>query len=220
MRTYTKAEEDYLKYIYDHDLHAPNTVKIADIAKFFSFTEQSVNQMVRQLEDKGLLTFIPYKYITLTSKGAHVALTLIRAHRLWETFLITHLGYTWDNVHTLSETFEHHGDEDYLERLERYLQFPHVCPHGNPIPTKDLTLTIIPYVSLHTLQVGQTLTIQQVNDEPMLLAFLTTHHITLQSQITLIERDVFNDLLHLTSNQKTFTLSIKHAESIRGQLKQ
>jgi DtxR family Mn-dependent transcriptional regulator len=217
---YTKAEEDYLKYIYDHDLHAPKTVKIGDIAKFFSFTEQSVNQMVKQLEEKGLLTFIPYKYITLTLKGIDVALTLIRAHRLWETFLTQHLGYSWDEVHHVSETLEHQVDPTLINRLDSYLNQPQTCPHGNPIPSKDLKVTPTSFVSLHTLQVGHTLVIRQVNDEPTLLAYLSLNHLQLGSEITLTKHDPFNDLLILSSKRGTMTLSSKNAESIRGDLKQ
>jgi DtxR family Mn-dependent transcriptional regulator len=176
--------------------------------------------MVKQLEDKGLLTFIPYKYITLTTKGTDVALTLIRAHRLWETFLTKHLGYTWDEVHHVSETLEHQVDPTLINRLDSFLNEPETCPHGNPIPSKALIVKSIRYVSLHTLKEGQTLIIRQVNDEPTLLAYLTHHHIHLQSDIQLLKHDLFNDLMIFRSKNGTLTLSSKNAESIRGDLKQ
>ena len=214
----SKAEEDYVKFIYEHSLRAPFIVKISDIAKAFSFTEQSVNQMVKQLEEKALLTFIPYKSITLTVEGTKAALLMIRAHRVWETFLTTQLNYPWDQVHAVCEQLEHQGDALLIDRLDTFLNHPSTCPHGNPIPTSDLTVQTLDYQRLDELTTEQTFVIRQVSDHPILLSFLSQYGIQLGSHLTLVNKDTFNELLELKHQDQVFKLSMKNATYIFGTL--
>ena len=215
----SKAEEDYVKFIYEHSLRTPHIVKTSDIAKAFSFTEQSVNQMVKQLEEKGYLTFIPYKSITLTPEGNKAALMMIRAHRVWETFLTNQLHYPWDKVHEVCEQLEHQGDEVLIDRLHQFLNKPSTCPHGNPIPSSDLKVEHINYQRLDELNGNQSLIIRQVSDHPQLLSFLSQYEIQLGSELTLIQQDSFNELLELKHQQYIFKLSLKNATYIFGEIK-
>lgn len=215
----SKAEEDYVKFIYEHSLRAPHIVKTSDIAKAFAFTEQSVNQMVKQLEEKGYLTFIPYKSITLTSEGNRAALMMIRAHRVWETFLTTQLHYPWDKVHEVCEQLEHQRDEVLIDRLHQFLNKPSICPHGNPIPSSDLTVEHVDHQRLDELTPNQSLIVRQVSDHPLLLSFLSQYEIQLGSALTLIHTDSFNELLELKHKTFVFKLSLKNATYIFGEIK-
>ena len=63
-----------------------------------------------------------------------LALSLVRKHRLWETFLVDRLGFGWEQVHDIAEQLEHVDSVELVERLDAYLGHPQTDPHGDPIP--------------------------------------------------------------------------------------
>ncbi|MBK8450137.1 MAG: hypothetical protein IPL42_09025 [Saprospiraceae bacterium] len=70
----------------------------------------------------------------ITETGIYRANQLIRAHRLWETFLVEELGLNEDQIHNDAEDIEHHLSEEDLHRLDEQLGYPEIDPHGSPIP--------------------------------------------------------------------------------------
>lgn len=76
--------------------------------------------------------------LRLTDAGKEVGLRLIKAHRLWETYLVQEMGLNPDQIHDHAEDFEHLIlDEALLEEVDRKLGFPEVDPHGSPIPGRE-----------------------------------------------------------------------------------
>ena len=78
-----------------------------------------------------------YRGAQLSEKGRGMALSIIRRHRLWEVFLYQVLGFRGDKVHELAEEMEHLRDEELIDRLDRFLDYPRYDPHGASIPTAD-----------------------------------------------------------------------------------
>ena len=72
--------------------------------------------------------------IQLTEIGKQKANQLVRAHRLWETFLVEELGLKPDQIHEEAERFEHHLSEEEINEVDRTLGYPETDPHGSPIP--------------------------------------------------------------------------------------
>lgn len=72
--------------------------------------------------------------VKLTQLGEAAATRLVRAHRLWETYQVTKLGMDADQIHDEADFLEHHLSDEFLEELERDLDFPDTDPHGSPIP--------------------------------------------------------------------------------------
>jgi manganese/zinc/iron transport system permease protein len=70
----------------------------------------------------------------LTPDGRHIAVNLVRAHRLWEQYLINQAGVAADRIHDHAEQFEHVADRQIRDELERETEFPTSDPHGSPIP--------------------------------------------------------------------------------------
>jgi DtxR family Mn-dependent transcriptional regulator len=191
-------------------------MKASSIAKFFGYTEQSVHEMIKRLQAKKLLEFIPYKPIYLTAKGRNLALTMIRSHRIWEVFLYEKLGYRWDEVHALSEVLEHTNQADVIERLFRLLNEPKHCPHGNPIPTIGQEHVMDALISLDYAVVGQSFVVRRVEDAPELLKFLTSIHIQLGTTLVIQHIDTFNELITMRVNQVSFSISFKNASKVFG----
>jgi len=214
----TKAEEDYIKYIYEASIERQKDVKSIDIAHYFSYTEQSVNQMIKQLSQKGYLTFIPYRSITLTELGIKQALKMIRAHRVWEVFLEKKLNYPWEKVHDLSEVLEHNASEEFVDKLFLFLDSPLYCPHGNPIPPYQREKAIGEAIDLTQVEAPCTFLIERVNDYPELLSLLSTFQIGLQSTIKILKKDELNEFITISFDHRVYDMSFKYARMIFGSI--
>ncbi|MFZ1687685.1 MAG: metal-dependent transcriptional regulator, partial [Flavobacteriales bacterium] len=123
----TRAEEDHLKAV--HRLLEDGIAGTNAIAERLSTKASSVTVMLQKLDEKGLLNYQPYKGVTLTRKGREQAVALVRKHRLWETFLVQHLGFGWDEVHEVAEQLEHIQSGQLVDKLDEFLGHPHFDPH-------------------------------------------------------------------------------------------
>ena len=94
----------------------------------------TVTGMLKTLSEANLATYTPYEGARLTGAGRRLALKVIRRHRLLELFLARTLEMTWDEVHEEAENMEHAASERLIDRIEAFLGFPTVDPHGDPIP--------------------------------------------------------------------------------------
>lgn len=73
---------------------------------------------------------------TLTIKGQENAESLVRAHRLWETYLVNKTGLEEGQIHPDAERLEHLLPEAMVDEVDEALGFPQNDPHGSPIPQK------------------------------------------------------------------------------------
>lgn len=207
-----KAEEDYIKYIYETSLQQ-DQVTIKDVALKFNYTEQSVYEMIKKLQLKSLLTYIPYQGIQLTENGYHEAIRMIRAHRIWEVFLKEYLEYDWHEVHEEAEMLEHAGSEAMLEKLYQKLGKPEYCQHGNPIPT--FNNIIIPYedTPLFSMHEGQYFNITRVEDDKALLLFLKEKHISRLDTILVFKKydnHGLIEVLNINNDKVVMTEAMAH----------
>lgn len=133
----SSTAQDHLKVIWSalEWQGAPTTIK--GLADRFGTTAAAASGTVKRLVGQGLLIHEPYGPILLTPAGEHLALMMVRRHRLIETFLVEHLGYSWDEVHEEAETLEHAASDLMMERIDALLGHPVVDPHGDPIPTRS-----------------------------------------------------------------------------------
>ncbi len=134
------AVEDYAKAIYSLTSHGTDAASTNALAERLQLTPGSVSAMLRKLAEADLVEHVPYHGVRLTAAGERVALTVLRRHRLLELFLAEMLEVPWDRVHDEAEVLEHALSENLVERIARKLGDPTVDPHGDPIPTRELTL--------------------------------------------------------------------------------
>jgi DtxR family Mn-dependent transcriptional regulator len=133
----TSAEENYLKAIFSLAEQSGKGASTTAIAAHLRTKASSVTDMVKRLNEKGLVDHRPYYGVSLTDTGTQVATLIVRKHRLWETFLVNHLNYRWDEVHDLAEQLEHIDSVDLHDRLDKFMDHPKFDPHGDPIPDRD-----------------------------------------------------------------------------------
>lgn len=196
-----RSEEDYIKTIYELSInHENKIIKNTEIAENLGFTDQSVNEMVKKLSKKGYLEFIPYKGVILTNEGNKEAIRMIRAHRVWEVFLMTNLGYAWQEVHSQAELLEHAGNDDLIDRLYDYLDKPKYCGHGNPIPDQNGKIANVFKKALYLFNENETFTLKRVLDVKDLLIYLDDKNIHINQTFKIIEKNSFDDSIKLVGN--------------------
>jgi Fe2+ transport system protein FeoA/Mn-dependent DtxR family transcriptional regulator len=104
--------------------------------------------------------------VRLTEMGEARARELIRAHRLWEHYLVEREGMPLAAVHAEAHRREHETSSEDLERLDEELGHP----HGHVIPAPG---SPVPSSLAHSLQEegvpGSRLRIASLDDEPAAL---------------------------------------------------
>ncbi len=70
----------------------------------------------------------------VTDIGKNLGKKLLRAHRLWETYMTNKMGIPTDKVHESAEKMEHIAQADFWEKVDKALGHPEIDPHGSPIP--------------------------------------------------------------------------------------
>ena len=107
------------------------------LAERLGVSASTASESIRKLAEQGLVHHEKYGAVTLTDRGRHAALAVVRRHRLLETFLVSELGYGWDEVHDEAEILEHAVSDLMLDRIDAKLGHPTRDPHGDPIPAAD-----------------------------------------------------------------------------------
>src|SRR5689334_8692622 len=150
----SSAVEDYAKAIYALEQREGGAVSTNALAERMGVTAASASAMVKKLDGLGLVSHVPYRGVQLTESGTKVALEILRHHRLLELYLAETLGVPWDRVHDEAEVLEHVLSEELEALIAAKLGHPTHDPHGDPIPTVDLTLPEEPTESLSALEPG------------------------------------------------------------------
>lgn len=154
---------DYLKAIWEISRSGAASTK--EVANRLSVSSASVTNMFGRLQEMGLVRYERYRGASLTRRGLVEALRLVRRHRLIETFLLEHLGYSWQDVHEEAERLEHAVSDKFTERLAKLLGHPARDPHGDLIPAADGTFASERSKPLSEAEAGQCVHIIRVSDE-------------------------------------------------------
>jgi Mn-dependent DtxR family transcriptional regulator len=126
-------QEDIMKHVFR--LHQKGKLRLEKLLDLIDQAPRKLNRQVNNLITSGMITKHD-QYITLTTKGKDEANRLIRAHRLWETYLVDQLGLNEEQIHEEAEKYEHLLTEELLDEVDKTLGYPTQDPHGSPIPSK------------------------------------------------------------------------------------
>ena len=210
----SQSEEDYLKALYhlEMDFNAVSTNSIAD---FLDMKPSSVTDMLKKLAEKKFINYQKYKGTSLTKKGKLIALSIIRKHRLWETFLVEKLGFGWDQVHTIAEQLEHIKSDELIENLDNFLGNPKYDPHGDPIPSKDGNIEKMNQKLLVELKPSQKGIITGVKKgTASLLNYFDKEKVKLGDSIRVIEILEFDGTYIVEINERKSTFSEKICQNL------
>lgn len=210
----TRSAEDYLKAIYRLTT-AGEPAATSELATSLDLAPASVSGMLRRLDDQGLVVHVPYRGVTLSREGRRIALRILRRHRLIEAYLVAHLGYTWDTVHTEAERLEHAVSDTLVERMAQVLGDPLEDPHGDPIPGADGSLTELVYVPLSDLGVGETAEVRRVDtSDAERLRYLGAEGLTPGTRIQVSARAPFEGPVTVRVDRRDVVLGVELAAQV------
>ena len=177
------AVEDYVKVIYAHTEWQPDSITSGTLAARLGLAASSVTEMIKKLVAQGLVRHEPYGAIELTADGTALALRQVRRHRLIETWLAEHMGYSWDEVHDEAEVLEHTVSDRLLDAIDEQLGRPVRDPHGDPIPAADGTVSRPDATTLAVASGGGR--IVRISDrDPVLLRHLEAEGLVVDALVT------------------------------------
>ncbi len=130
----TEKAEMYLKAIRMVGLETP-PVTVTKVAEFLEVSLPSASEMLKRMEQHGLVQVHVAEGIVLTPAGQKEADRLVRRMRLAECLLHQVIGLPLEKVYDEACKWEHAVSAAVEERIARVLGNPTACPHGYPIPT-------------------------------------------------------------------------------------
>ncbi|POR05491.1 Mn-dependent transcriptional regulator [Alkalispirochaeta sphaeroplastigenens] len=200
----TSTVEQYIKTIYQQEEQAPGEiVPMKDLSSAMEVTPGTATTMVKHLAGLSLVSYVPRKGVVLTPEGRKLALTMVRRHRLIETFLEQVLGYDWAEVHDDAEDLEHAVSDRFVERIDSYLGYPATDPHGAPIPSREGRVQNSRAIPLDQCEEGSRFRISRVGDtQEDFLSFLKAHRLTPGEEFILETRSL-----------QAGTITVRHAGS-------
>ena len=215
MLNYSTSEENYIKAIYRLQ-RQDSTVTTNELAHELKTKPASVTDMMKKLKAKKLLHYQPYQGFRLTQDGSKVALGIIRRHRLWEFFLAEKLNFTWDEVHAVAEDLEHVSSKKLIDKLDEFLGFPRVEPHGDPIPDANGKIEISKKILLAELPLNTAAFVSNVKDQSSSILELLEHkNISIGTRIEIKKKFDFDESMEIKiGRQPAFTISKQLAENI------
>ena len=209
------AVEDYTKAIYALG-HDGATVSTNALAERLGVTPGSASGMVKRLGELGLVEHRPYHGVSLTEQGRRVALEVMRHHRLLELYLVEDLGVPWDRVHEEAEVLEHVLSEELEELIAAKLGDPTHDPHGDPIPTRELTIDEVATESLQSLSPGDRGVFARVSDsDPEMLRWLAERGIAPGGDFEVIDKQPFGGPLFIRFGDDVHVLGGDLARAMR-----
>ena len=171
------AYEEYCEAIFEMREDDMEVIQ-ARIAERLGVSRPAVSEMIRRLAGDGLVDVDGG--INLTETGSRLAERVVRRHRLAERFLTDILGLNWAEAHTEAGRWEHVLNDRVEAAINRLLDNPTTCPHGNPIPGSNYLEPVL--VPLADLDVGSSFTVTRIPEEleftPGLLDFLEANTVT------------------------------------------
>ncbi len=197
LRDTTQAVQDYLKVIYklqQQERPVPTTA----IAERLELSSAAVSKMLKHLAALGLVEHNRYRGVELTEAGEKIALEVIRHHRLLELYLVEALGVPWDRADAEAEVLEHVLSEDIEERITTLLGNPTRDPHGDPIPSMDLSLENRARLSLAEVATGTHAQVLRVPDrDPRFLRYLGEIGLVPEAEVTVLRREPLDGPIHI-----------------------
>ncbi|MCB2178893.1 metal-dependent transcriptional regulator [bacterium] len=153
-------------------------IPIPRLAEALEVQTVSANQMVRKLEEDGLVSYLPYKGVSFTEEGSQLVQTILRHRRLWEVFFVEKLGFSPGRADALACRVEHITEPDVAARLAELLDHPTTSPTGKRIPSAGKLTANISCISLTNLQPGIEATVYALNVEDVTAAYLMAEQLS------------------------------------------
>ena len=212
----SKSEENYLKSIFNLSEFGNKQVATNSISKVLNIEPASVTDMIKKLSKKKLIYHEKYKGSTISKSGIKIALQIIRRHRLWEVFLYDKLNFKWDKIHDIAEELEHVSSEELIDNLDKFLKYPQIDPHGDPIPNKLGEMNFVDKISISDLNVNENGIVSRIiNEDEEFFNLLKKLKIEIGTEVKIIDKIEYDESIEILINKKTVIISKDIANNIK-----
>lgn len=204
--------ENYLSlmYVLERDKEPVLGVRLAEL---MNVTPPTVTNTLKRMVRDGLIT-MDKNGTRLTRAGKQSARTVLRRHMLTEWMMARMLP--WSKLHEEAHNLEHAISSQVETALFEELGYPQTCPHGNPLPGCEESVS--DWLPLTEISAGQTVTIRRVHElaeyNLELLAFLEKKGLMPAVDVTIQEVLPFNQTLTLDIKGQAVTLGFASARYI------
>jgi DtxR family Mn-dependent transcriptional regulator len=180
------------------------------ISEKLSISLEHAEQLLQHLQTGEL---VEKNSITLTASGKEYALHVLKAHRLYETYLAKKTGHPESAWHKLADEKEHALSRDDVKKLAEELGHPRFDPHGDPIPSIAGEMPAKRGKTLVDYPEGWAGRVVHIEDEPShLYSRISQAGITTNSVIRIEKKD--NQKMSIFLEGLTFHFSIGTAAQI------
>ena len=191
----SNIKENYIKALFY--LHQKSEdISLSELGEELNVSKPTANEMIKKLQQEGIVISKKYKPIKITEKGKQSAAEIIRKHRLSEMFLLQVMKFGWEEVHEIAEDLEHIKTDKFFDRMDELMGFPKTDPHGSPIPDKNGNFNKPNYKRLSQIPVNRSVVVKALRDSSTdFLLFLNNKSIKLGTTITINEIESFDGSL-------------------------
>ena len=204
--------EDVLKHIFVRQREG-REASLESLAGHLGISENEVAKVVTRMEAAGLVT-AEAGPLALTVEGEARAVQVVRAHRLWETYLANEARLPMKDLHEPAEAAEHRLTARQIDELDASLGHPRTDPHGDPIPRSTTDKVISEARALTQWPQGVPAVIAHVEDEPRSV-FQQIMNTGLRPGDVVLVRQHTTELLSLTDGAREYELTPLAARNIQ-----
>lgn len=208
IKKYQIDQEDVLKAILQ--LEQRGNLSLEAIRKKLGFSKIKIYFHLHRLKGKTLILIADKQNIKITENGVKEGNRLVRAHRLWETYLVRKLGLSYDEIHEQAEKFEHILPGQFLDEVDKVLDYPQVDPHGSPIPNTKGEISEPVFTTLANMTGNQ---IGIIDADQSEINKLWKMGITPRSQFKIVSSD--KDFVKFTIAHRSYTIDKSDAMKIK-----
>ena len=208
------AMREYLAEIYRLQEDSP-TVSTTSLADRLNVSPPAIPRMLKRLQSVGYVKHVPYQGVELTELGREEALREIRRHRILEVFLVSIMGFTWDEAHEHADDLSAGLNDRLTERMAEMAGQPARCPHGEPIPDRDGRLPVVNDVCVINLGVGHRGTVSRVRThDPAKLQYFASLGLVPGVAIEIMGRAPFNGPMRLRVGREEVVIGYELMRSL------
>jgi DtxR family transcriptional regulator, Mn-dependent transcriptional regulator len=156
--------EDALKHLLDREQEGRHASP-ESLAGTLNLSRLKVTNLIADMESQGLLE-THGSQVHLTPEGERWAMHIVRAHRLWERYLVDEARMPLNRIHGEAHKREHSMTDAQLDEMDAALGYPTRDPHGDPIPSREGKMPAVEITPLTSWQEEGPARIVHIEDEP------------------------------------------------------
>lgn len=207
--------ENYLKTIYNLTDKSTQVVSNQQLSAKLGINPASVTESLKKLHALKYVVHEKSYGTRLTGAGSKLAISIVRRHRIWETYLHKELGFGWEEVHEIAEELEHVRNDKLIQKLSDILGNPGFDPHGDPIPDAKGKVLRTNFIPLSNAKAGQKYFIRGVSDHSAaFLNYLKKHGLIIGAEIDVLFLEDYDGSVEINVKKKEIIISPSASRNI------